>query len=377
MKKNRLQIKKSKKANSNRKTPPGSSPGVIMVSPDALKPIIKTFVYDASGYAENECKSIQEIKAQIDAAPDKMHWVDVKGFGSQEFLEQLAEVFGIHRLQMEDVVNVYQRPKLEDFQDYLFIISRVMERKDGVLRNEQLSIFLGKSYVLTIQEDYEDLLDPVRDRIRKGRGIMRSSGPGYLAYALMDTVLDNYFPILENIGDLLDQLEEELVENPSHDGLNKVLAIKRDLIVIRRAIWSEREKINEILRSHSPLFLEGSRFYIRDTYDHAIQILDIVESYKEVTASLMDVYHSSVSNKLNQVMKILTIISTIFIPLTFIVGVYGMNFSRHNPEDNSILPMNMPELYSPYGYVGVMLLMFIIIVAQLIFFFKKGWLTKS
>ena len=224
---------------------------------------------------------------------------------------------------------------------------------------------------------YEDVLEPVRVRLRHGKGLIRTSGPGYLAYALIDTVIDNYFPILERIGEQLDTLEEELLESPTRESLNQVLLVKRELIAIRRAIWSERDKLNEILRSNLDFFSEQSRLYIRDTYDHTIQILDIVDSYKEVTASMMDVYHSSVSNKLNQVMKVLTIISTIFIPLTFIVGVYGMNFARTNPVDGSAMPWSMPELYSPYGYIGVLIIMVVIVILQVIFFFKKGWLSRS
>ncbi len=339
--------------------------------------MVTSFLYDETGFAEKELKTVAEIKDIVNASPDKMHWIDVKGFGDQIFLEQLAEAFGIHRLQMEDVVNVYQRPKIEDQNDYLFIISRVMEEKEGNLRNEQLSIFLGNNFVLTIQENYEDQLEPVRNRLRQGKGLIRKSGSGYLTYALMDTVLDNYFPILEKLGEHLDQLEEELIEQPTRAALNQVLLIKRDLILMRRAIWSERDKLNEILRSNFSFFPQQSRMYLRDTYDHAIQVLDLVESYKEVTASMMDIYHSSVSNKLNQVMKVLTIISTVFIPLTFIVGVYGMNFSRNNPVDGSSLPLNMPELYSPYGYIGVMVFMLLIVILQVIFFFKKGWLTRG
>ncbi len=375
--KNRSSSRKPKKAGKKRHSPPGSSPGLIHLEPDALKPIIHTFVYDAAECIEKELTSIEEIKAQLLKSPEKFHWIDVKGYGDQQFLEQLAEIFGIHMLQIEDVVSGYQRPKIEEQQGYLFLVSRVLEEKEGKLSNGQLSIFLGNNFVLTLQEIYEDVFEPVRLRLRKEKSLMRTAGTGYLAYALMDTVIDNYFPILERIGDQLDLLEDELIAKPSRDALNQVLSIKRELIAIRRAIWSERDKLNDILRTKLEFFPEQSRMYIRDTYDHTIQILDIVDSYKEVTASLMDVYHSSVSNRLNQVMKVLTIISTIFIPLTFIVGVYGMNFAIENPTDGSALPLNMPELYWQYGYLGVWIFMIVIVILQLIFFYKKGWLTRS
>lgn len=374
---NRSSSRKSKKAGKKRHSPPGSSPGSIHLEPDALKPVIHSFLYDSDSCDEKELHSIEQIRTQIGSSPGKFHWIEVRGFGDQQFLEQLADSFGIHRLQIEDVVTGYQRPKTEEQEDYLFIVTRVLQEKEGRIVNEQLNIFLGRNFVLTFQEAYEDVLDPVRVRLRHGKGQIRKAGSGYLTYALMDTVIDNYFPILEKIGERLDHLEEELIENPSRDSLNEVLSIKRDLIVLRRAIWSERDKLNEILRGNLEFFKEQSRLYIRDTYDHTIQILDIVDSFREVTSSLMDVYHSSVSNKLNQVMKVLTIISTVFIPLTFIVGVYGMNFARQNPVDGSSLPLNMPELYSPYGYVGVILVMILIVILQVIFFFKKGWLTRS
>jgi magnesium transporter len=206
---------------------------------------------------------------------------------------------------------------------------------------------------------------------------MRQSGADYLAYSLMDVVIDNYYPILEKMGDYLDDLQDELISTPSRDALNRVLQKKRDLILLRRTIWTERDKMNDILRSSFSEINEGTKVFYRDSYDHCIQLLDLVESYKEVTATLMDVYQSSVSNRLNQVMKVLTIISTVFIPLTFVVGLYGMNFTSHDPRTGSFLPFNMPELYSPYGYLMIWGVMILMVIAQLIFFYKKGWLKKG
>ena len=277
---------------------------------------------------------------------------------------------------MEDVVNVYQRPKAEEFKGHLFFVSRMITEKQGLLLNDQLSIFLGSNFVITIQDKYDDILEPVRERIRHGKGNMRKSGSDYLAYSLMDMAIDNFYPILERTGDRLDELQDELLTNPTRESLNRVLETKRDLILLRRTIWSERDKMNDILRSSFTEISDSTKVYFRDSYDHCIQLLDLIESYKEVTASLMDVYHSSVSFKLNQVMKVLTIISTIFIPLTFIVGLYGMNFSNVEPGTGKYLPLNMPELYSPYGYVIVCAVMLLIVIGQIIFFYKKGWLTK-
>jgi magnesium transporter len=278
---------------------------------------------------------------------------------------------------MEDVFNVYQRAKAEDYQGHLFLISRCLKEENGSITNDQLSLFLGKNFVITIQDKYEDVLEPIRERIRQGKGYVRKFGPDYLLYALMDVVLDNFFPVIESISDRLDALQDALIDNPTRDKLNKVLITKRDLIMLRRAIWSERDKVNDILRSNFPLISDSTKIFFRDSYDHCVHAIDLIESYKEVTASLMDVYMSSVSNKMNQVMKVLTIISTIFIPLTFIVGLYGMNFSYTDPVTGKILPLNMPELYSPYGYVTVVAIMVVIVIGLLYFFVKKGWLTKG
>ena len=357
--------------------PPGTAPGAINVPDDALNLKIRSFVYDQESVLESELYSIDDIKLQLKNNPLKIHWFDIKGFGNKVFFEQIADFFGIHRLQMEDVVNVYQRPKVEEFKGHLFLISRVLGENGSVFQNDQLSIFLGNNFVITIQEKYEDILDPVRNRIRLGKGYLRRSGADYLVYSLMDVVIDNYYPILEKMGDYLDDLQDELMSNPTRQSLNRLLQKKKDLVLLRRTIWTERDKLNDILRSSFFEISDSTKVFFRDTYDHCIQLLDLVESYKEVTASLMDVYQSSVSNRLNQVMKVLTIISTIFIPLTFIVGLYGMNFSRNNPETGEVLPLNMPELYSPYGYISVSIIMILIVVIQIIYFYKKGWLNKD
>ncbi len=357
--------------------PPGTAPGAFTVPEGALKPKVKIFSYDAESYEEKEVLGVDAIKSQIENFPAKNHWIEIKGLGDKSFFEQVADCFGIHRLQMEDVFNVYQRAKAEEYHGHLFLVSRCMKEENGIIINDQLSLFLGKNFVISIQDKYEDLLEPVRDRIRMGKGYGRKFGTDYLAYALMDVVLDNFFPIIEKVSDRLDELQDALIDNPTRQLLNGVLQTKRDLIMLRRAIWSERDKVNDILRSNFSLICDSTKIFFRDSYDHCVHILDLVESYKEVTASLMDVYMSSVSNKMNQVMKVLTIISTIFIPLTFIVGLYGMNFAHTNPKTGEDLPFNMPELYSPYGYVTVIVLMIVIVIGQIYFFVKKGWLTKG
>ena len=369
--------KSTQRSKKYRHSPPGTSPGALNIPSDALKVNINSMMYDQNECIEKKLLSIEDIKNQLDGFPDKIHWFDIKGFNDKVFLEKLADYFEIHRLQIEDVVDIYQRPKSEDFHNHIFFISRVLTCVNDVLQNDQLSLFVGKNYVISMQDHYDDIFEPVRIRIREKKGYIRRSGPDYLAYSLMDIAVDNYFPILERLGDRLDEMQEAILSSPSKEALNTVLSIKRDLIVLRRTVWSERDKLNDILRSSFSRISESTKIYYRDTYDHCIQLLDLVESNKEVTASLMDVYHSSLSNRLNQVMKVLTIISTIFIPLTFIVGLYGMNFSRVDPVTGQFYPMNMPELYSPHGYIIVCFVMVLIVIAQIIFFFKKGWLTKG
>jgi magnesium transporter len=356
---------------------PGLAPGVINISDDAIKPIITVYSYDNDNLHINNDIDMKELASLLESNPNQKHWIEVKGLGNKKLLEDLAAYFNIHKLEMEDVANVYQRPKLEEYDKHLFIVSRMIFNNEfHVMQNEQLSLFVGDTILLSFQEHYGDIFGPLRDRMNQNKGYFRNNGIDYLAYALMDSVVDNYFPLLESIGDQLDELELEILFRPNKDSLKRIQSIKRQLIVFKRAIWAERDKINDILRTNTPLISENCKLFIRDTYDHCIQVMDLVESYKEITASMMDIYLSSISNRMNQIMKVLAVISTIFIPLTFVVGVYGMNFSAVSPVSGKVLPLNMPELYSPYGYAGVMGGMLALIIIQLIIFYKKGWLTR-
>lgn len=366
----RLRFKKLKKA------PPGSAPGVISVSADAVKPIIRVTSYSETELFTTEITSATLIDDFLKIHPNLDHWVEIKGFGDKNLYEDLSTEFNIHRLEMEDVLSGHQRPKIEESDDHLFIVSRpISYNQDDEIQEDQVSFFIFSNFVISLQEGVTDYFNPVRERLIQNRGIIRNSGASYLGYALMDAVVDNYFPFLEKLGNFLDELEDVLLDSPEVHSLQNIQATKRKLILIRRIAWSEREKLNDILRNSTPLFSDVAKRYLRDTYDHTIQVMDIIESYREITASLMDIYLSSVSNRMNKIMKVLTIISTIFIPLTFIVGIYGMNFSYVHPETGERLPMNMPELYSPYGYVVVMTAMFIIVIFMIFYFYKKGWLN--
>lgn len=359
-----------------KKAPPGAAPGTMSISEDALKPSVRVYSYNGASMEDHSFEDVVSIKNHLSGNSSMTHWVEVKGFGNKLFFEELSDAFNIHRLEMEDVLSGHQRPKVEESEHHLFIISRaILKNGEDDFVDEQVSIFIFRDVVISFQEHHDEIFAPVKDRLTQNKGVIRKSGASYLGYVIMDAVVDDYFPFMEKLGNFLDDLEDVLLEAPDKYSLQNIQGSKRRLIHFRRIVWSEREKLNELMRNPSHLFSDVSRRYLRDTYDHTIQVMDIIDSYREITASLMDIYLSSVSNRLNQVMKVLTIISTIFIPLTFVVGVYGMNFVYYDESSGSYMPWNMPELHSPYGYIGVMVAMVLIVIFQLAYFFRKGWLV--
>jgi magnesium transporter len=366
----------------SRKTAPGAAPGagISHVDVNAPRPHIRICCFNSDTMDVIVAASAAEVRDARKKFPDRNYWIEVQGFGDRAFIEELTTDFNIHRLEMDDVVNTYQRPKIEETPDHIFIISRPIvvadtnELREDDMSDDQLSLFLGRDFVLTLQEKRVEYTSAVFERMNQNKGLIRKSGPDYLAYAIMDSIVDSYFPLLEKFGNFLDDLEDKLLEAPDVYSLQNIQGAKRRLIFFRRITWSEREKFSELLRIQNILVKDTTKRYIRDTYDHTIQIMDMIDSYREITASLMDIYLSSVSNRMNNIMKVLTIISTIFIPLTFIVGLYGMNFSYSDPVTGDILPYNMPELYSPYGYIGVCITMFVIAVVLVYFFYRRGWI---
>lgn len=351
----------------------GQKPGFLFRPENAFDTRLFLVSFDENELVEKEYESYDELFAYMQQRPHQRHWLDVRGYGNLETLENIARDFNIHPLQLEDVISDYQRPKVEEESGSLFMISRMVTfTADKLIDDDQLSIFTGPNYVLTFQSDYEDCLDPLRLRIRGGKGIIRKRPVVYMAYAIMDVVLDHYFPVLAEISDYLDELEDCLFKQPKKEILSRILSSKREIVKLRRIIWPERDKINELLRSSPEVIPDDLKIYFRDTYDHSVQIIDLVENYKEMSGSLVELYLSNINNRMNEIMKVLTIISSIFIPLSFIVGIYGMNFSRENP-DGSINYLNMPELYQPYGYVTLLFLMGALIVGQIYFFYRKGW----
>ncbi|MFN6090907.1 MAG: magnesium/cobalt transporter CorA [Bacteroidota bacterium] len=347
-------------------SPPGASPGLIQPSSDSLTPKLVLVSYNTDTLLEMPCDNLSEAFSKIKDQPQYKHWLEIKGLGEKKMLEELCEHYSIHHMEMEDVVNAYQRPKMEEHTSHLFLVSRLFYRDvNEDLKNEQVSIFLFPNLLVSMQDSYVDQFESVRSRLRSGKGLIRTANVDYLAYGLMDTAIDNYFPLLEAVSESLDVLEDNLFDQPTRSLLQQIQKFKRELIAIRRAVFAERDKINDLLRTHTDFFSEQTKVYLKDTYDHTIQVLDIVDSYKEITASLMDIYLSNVSNRMNQIMKVLAIISTVFIPLTFVVGVYGMNFDY------------LPELHWRYGYPIVMIGMGVLVILQFLFFWRKGWLDKS
>ncbi|MDZ8106945.1 MAG: magnesium/cobalt transporter CorA [Nostoc sp. DedQUE12a] len=351
---------------------PGTVPGTIFIDADAPPPIIFLIDYCQTNFIREQIATPEECIPYLDM--ESVSWVDVQGLGSQDILQRLGRVFDLHPLVLEDVVNVPERPKTEDYEDQLLFISRMVVPKEKTcgFYSEQVSLILGKNYLLTVQEEPEhDCFEPVRSRIEKGKGIIRTQKADYLAYALLDAIIDGYFPVLELYGERIEELEEEVIVKPTPQTLQNIYQIRRELLQLRRAIWPQRDAINSLIRDGSDLISEEVRIYLRDCYDHAVQVMDMVETYRELASGLMDVYLSAVSNKMNEIMKVLTVISSVFIPLTFVAGIYGMNFNT----DKS--PYNMPELNWYWGYPICLAAMGVIAVCMLLFFWRRGWLQNS
>jgi magnesium transporter len=351
---------------------PGTIPGTIIIDENAEQPNIFLVDYNQSNLIQKSIIHPEECSNYLDT--ESVSWVDVQGLGNKNIIHRLGQAFDLHPLILEDVVNMVERPKIEDYEDQLVIIARMVAPNinNGSFYIEQVSLVLGKHYVLTIQEEPEhDCFDGVRMRIDKGKGIIRRQGSDYLAYSLLDAIIDGFFPVLEMYGERIEELEEEVIVNPTSQTLQKIYQVRRELLKLRRAIWPQRDAINSLIRDGSELISEEVRIYLRDCYDHTVQVMDIVETYRELASGLMDVYLSAVSNKMNEIMKLLTVVSSIFIPLTFVAGIYGMNF---NTEKS---PYNMPELNWYLGYPLCLSLMGVIAGGLIFFFWRRGWLSNS
>lgn len=357
---------------------PGTSPGLIeplaSASQDAGAPAsAQTMLmsYAAEGAVQQQSGAGIDDAARVLAmqAPDGIVWLHLQGTPSAQQLQTLGTAFGLHALALEDVLHRGQRPKAEAYDNHQFVVLNLVQRESemGTCRVDQVSLFLGERFVVSIHDGPQDVFEPVRQRIRSTSRIRRQ-GADYLLYALLDTIVDCGFPLLDDLGDELEALEDEIVQDPERDARNKLHYAKRELVVMRRAWWPQREVIATLMRDEAPFVREGTRVYLRDCHDHSVAIIDLMENYREMTSSLLDVYLSAVSQRMNNVMKALTIVATIFLPLTFITGLYGMNF------DTGVSRWNMPELHWRFGYVYVLLLMLGIVAGMLWFFRRRGWL---
>jgi magnesium transporter len=343
--------------------PPGT---LVHVGEERTGPVQITILDYDEGELQEFCVTSIDKCLDFKAKPS-VTWIDVVGVHQPEVIEKIGDRFGIHPLVLEDIVHTEQRPKMEDFDDYIFIVLKMLaslETDDGEeeIRSEQVSLIVGQGFVISFQETEGDVFDSVRDRIRKSKGKIRRKGADYLAYALIDAVVDNYFLILEDVGEDLEVLEDELVASPSIETSHQIHDMKRDMIFLRKSVWPLREVISRLARGESEIFEESTAIYLRDVYDHTVQVIDAIETFRDILSGMLDVYLSSISNRMNEVMKVLTIIATIFIPLTLVAGIYGMNFDY------------MPELRWHWGYPAVLLFMFVTGFLMLLYFRRKGWL---
>jgi len=336
------------------------------------KPRITVIDYGESHFHEAEVKEVEECF--VFKEKPTVTWINIDGIRQVDILEKLGAGYGIHPLVLEDILTD-QRPKVEDYEDYVYIVLKMLyfnEKKEDLEANEdidedlidadQVSLILGPNFVISFKDKEVDVFDPLRDRLRTGKGRIRRMGADYLAYTMIDAIVDHYFIIMEKLGEMFEDLEDEVVARPERETLPDIYELKRNMLFLRKSVWPLREAISKLQRTDSPIITESTKIYLRDVYDHTIQVIENVETFRDMSASLLEMYLSSLSNRLNEVLKVLTIISTIFIPLTFITGLYGMNFTH------------MPELESPFGYPMVLSILFIVGSVMLLFFKKRRWI---
>ena len=338
--------------------PPGT---MVYVGEKKVEKIhISVLDYDHDNCETRDLETIEEVFPYMDTPT--VSWININGLHEVEVLEKIGSHFKIHPLVMEDILNTDQRPKIDMYDEYLFIVVKMLSKHDDVPMIEQVSIIMGPNFVITFQEHEGDVFGPLRERIKNGKGRVRKFGADYLTFAIIDILVDNYFLVLEKIGESVEKLEGEVIDNPQPSLSHDIHMLKQELIFLRRSIWPLREVISTLTREEIPLMSDSIIPYIRDLYDHTIQVIDTIETFRDMVSGILDVYLSSVSNRMNEVMKVLTIIATIFIPLTFIAGIYGMNFEF------------MPELKLRFGYPLILLVMFAILVVMVYFFRRKKWL---
>jgi magnesium transporter len=325
------------------------------------KPRITIIDYGEAQFEEKEAKKIEECFPFKDKPT--VTWINVDGIHQVEIIEKLGSHFGLHPLLLEDILNTEQRPKMEDFGDYIFVVLKMLyyDGKGDEIEAEQVSLILGSNFVISFQEREGDVFDPVRERIRQGKGRIRQAGADYLAYVLLDAIVDSCFLILETLGERIEETEQQLATNPTPETVQLIRKLKREMIILRKSVWPLREVVSGLERCESALIQESTDAYLRDVYDHTIQVMDTVESLRDMVSGMLDIYLSSISNRMNEIMKVLTIFAALFIPLTFVAGIYGMNFRY------------MPELGWHWGYPMILIVMASIAAGMLTYFRRKKW----
>jgi len=342
----------------------GLPPGSIIPSEEAREGKIKISIidYDEKNFQEKEVQNVEECFPFKDRPT--VTWINVDGVYDANIIDKIGTRYGIHPLTLEDIVAIVQRPKMEEYDNYLFVVLKMItyNDKEKAIETEQVSVLLGENFVISFQEREGDVFNFIRDRIRNSKGRIRKMKADFLAYSLIDAIVDHYFLVLEKIGEQVERLEEDLISEPKQETQHAIHNLKRETLFLRKSVWPLREVINNLLRGESSLIHKSTGIYLRDLYDHTIQIIDTIETLRDMASGMLDLYLSTLSNKMNEVMKVLTIIATIFIPITFIAGIYGMNFE------------NMPELKLSWGYMGVWVIFIIIVIFMLGYFKRKKWL---
>lgn len=348
----------------------GLPPGTPVHVGEQMAEDVRVTVID---YDQAVCEELQPENPEdctIYQEKSTVTWINVDGLHQVDVIEKLCSCFGLHPLTVEDILNTTQRPKIDVFDDYLFLVLKMQtyNAETRLVDMEQVSFVLGQNYLISFQEKAGDTFDGVRNRIRNNKGRIRKMKADYLVYALLDSIIDNYFSVLEKVGEEIEFMEEELVSDPAPETLGKIHILKREMILLRRSVWPLREVINSLVRDEEiDLISEAIYFYLKDLYDHTIQVIDTIETFRDIISGMLDIYLSSVSNRMNEVMKVLTIFAAIFIPLTFIAGIYGMNFNA------AASPLNMPELSWYYGYPFALGLMAATAGGMLVYFKRKKW----
>jgi magnesium transporter len=324
--------------------------------------LIEIFDYDNESFEEKTVATVHESFPYKDK--QSVTWVNLDGVHNLPLMERLGAKFGLHPLILEDIVSTRQRPKLDVSEDHLFMALKMIRYDDSrhALDIEQVALVVGQNFVISFQEKPGDVFEPIRTRLREHKGKIREMGADYLAYALIDTIVDHYFIVMEEISYRIEILDEEVLKNPSPQSVQGIHALRKELIALKRSVWPLREVLSNLLREEHPIIQPTTLPYLRDVQDHTVQVIDMLESLRDVAAGLLDTYLSSISNRMNEVMKVLTIIATIFIPITFIAGIYGMNFD------------NMPELHWKWGYPMALAMMLSVACTMIVYFKRKNWL---